>query len=69
MTDLERFRAALVEIRDMNPDKDSEQGFTDEWGQADCFVKAQDIARLALFDLERESATDGAVLIRKPKEG
>lgn len=38
---------ALEKIAALDPYKDSEQG-TNEWGEADCFNQAQEIARAVL---------------------
>ena len=40
-------RNALNKIIDLDPDKDSDKGFN-EWGEADCFRRAQKIAKEAL---------------------
>lgn len=45
--EIERLRAALKSIAELHPDKDSDEGFN-EWGEADCFRKAQTIAGAAL---------------------
>ena len=45
--EIERLRAALKQIVDLDAAKDSGQGFN-EWGEADCFMQAQQLARDAL---------------------
>lgn len=45
--DVAAVRAALLKIAALNPEDDSEEGFN-EWGEADCFNKAQAIAREAV---------------------
>jgi hypothetical protein len=47
----ERYRAALEKIRDLDPAEDSDEGLN-EWGEADMFNKAQEIARAALSEQE-----------------
>lgn len=42
-----RMAAALARIVALDPEKDSPEG-RNEWGEADCFNKAQDIAREGL---------------------
>jgi hypothetical protein len=38
---------ALAKIAELDPERDTDEGFN-EWGEALCFHKAQDIARAAL---------------------
>lgn len=38
---------ALQKIADLDPGKDSDEG-VNEWGEADCFRQAQDIAHEAI---------------------
>ena len=45
--DVAAVRAALLKIAALDPAVDSEEGFN-EWGEADCFNKAQAIAREAV---------------------
>ena len=45
--EIERLREVLAKITALDPDVDSEEGMN-EWGEADCFNKAQQIARAAL---------------------
>jgi hypothetical protein len=45
--DMDRRTQALQAIVDLDPSKDSEEGFN-EWGEAECFRLAQDIAGAAL---------------------
>jgi hypothetical protein len=42
-----RLREALEKISNLDPENDSDEGFN-EWGEAECFYKAQLIARAAL---------------------
>lgn len=42
-----RLEAALLKIANLDPETDSIKGFN-EWGEADCFNQAKDIAREAL---------------------
>jgi hypothetical protein len=49
----QQLRAALRRIADLNPEYDSSEGHN-EWGEAECFTKAQTIAREALQDNECE---------------
>lgn len=42
-------RDALVKITELDPEKDSTEGYN-EWGEAECFNKAQKLAREVLFD-------------------
>jgi hypothetical protein len=44
---LARYRDALERIAALDPETDSEDGMN-EWGEADCFGKAQEIAKQAL---------------------
>jgi hypothetical protein len=46
-----QYREALEKIVALNPEKDSTEGFN-EWGEAECFGIAQDIARQALRSLQ-----------------
>lgn len=48
---VDRLMEALRTITTLDPDKDSTEGFN-EWGEADCFNKAQTIARAALNEQE-----------------
>lgn len=45
------FLAALGQIAALDPAKDSSEGFN-EWGEADCFKKAQAIAQAAIKKAE-----------------
>ena len=40
-------RAVLKTISEIHPDKDSDEGFN-EWGEAECYRKAVDVAQAAL---------------------
>lgn len=42
-----RYKAALEKIQTLDPSVDSEEGYN-EWGEADCFRQAQQLARTAL---------------------
>lgn len=42
-----RYRAALEKIQQLDPSRDSEEGFN-EWGEADCFRQSQKLATSAL---------------------
>ena len=46
---LDRLFTTLLVIAAMNPEVDSAEGFN-EWGEAECFNKAQALARDALGD-------------------
>lgn len=48
---LREAREALEKISNLDPEKDTTEGYN-EWGQADCFMKAQDIADKALFNMK-----------------
>ena len=50
--ELERLRAALTRIAALDPHTDSPEGYN-EWGEADCFNQAKDIARAALAPQEQ----------------
>lgn len=45
--EVEGLRSSLTLIANLDPETDSAQGFN-EWGEADCFGKAQEIARKAI---------------------
>ena len=59
---VDELRAALQEIASLDPETHSPEGYN-EWGQADCFTKAQTIAREALGELsqspEQKADEDG----------
>lgn len=44
----ERLRDTLKKISNLIPDKDSVEG-NNEWGEAECFIKAKDLAIAALL--------------------
>ena len=53
------YKAALLAIAALDPEKDSDEGFN-EWGQAHCFNMAQDIAKAALAaEAEQQEAGNG----------
>jgi len=45
--EIEKLRAALEAINDLDPNTDSDEGYN-EWGEADCFGQAQKLSRTAL---------------------
>lgn len=45
--EVEGLRAVLAVIADMHAEKDSAEGFN-EWGEADCFHQARDLAKAAM---------------------
>ena len=45
--EIDRLRAALRKIADLDPAVDSDKGYN-EWGETDCFRQAQEAARAAL---------------------
>lgn len=50
--DLARYKEALEKINKLDPEKDSRNGIFDEWGEAECFNKAQEIAKAALAGIQ-----------------
>lgn len=44
---IKQLEAALQKIANLNPGEDSDEGYN-EWGEADCFRQAQNIAEAAL---------------------
>ena len=48
---------ALTEIATLDPDLDSSEGWN-EWGEADCFHKAKNIASDALKAYQEQSLTN-----------
>lgn len=45
--EVEGFREVLAVIADMHAEKDSNEGYN-EWGEADCFHQARDLAKAAM---------------------
>lgn len=56
MVKAEKLTEALEKIKDLDPAKDSDQGFN-EWGEAACFNKSQAIAKQVLDDWKGNSHT------------
>ncbi len=52
--EVEALRGALTKIAELHPDNDSDEG-CNEWGEADCFVKAQRVARAAIASAPQEA--------------
>ena len=50
LDEIGRYREALEKIAALDPEKDSTEGFN-EWGEAECFDLAKEIARQAFGDL------------------
>jgi len=46
--------AALLSIAALDPTKDSDEGYN-EWGEADCFRKAQEIARAIVAPIKEHT--------------
>jgi hypothetical protein len=51
---------ALRKIADLNPEVDSDEGYN-EWGEADCFSQAQEIARAALAAHDAQQQKDESI--------
>jgi hypothetical protein len=45
--EIERLRAALQRVADLDPEVDTDEGFN-EWGEACCFRQAKKLARAAI---------------------